>query len=126
MNSQPGEDALMVSGLGAMVGFDDLLPEGVVLNLNLVWMDRLQALVEHLQHAHQLGADLERKLCKGVKIIEKAALNYLYYCKRELFFSLSIALNMTNQTMASTGPKSAGRHIFDGYIEIISCKDYLF
>jgi hypothetical protein len=44
----PGENALMVSGLGAMVGFDDLLPERVVLNLDLVGVDRLKALVQNL------------------------------------------------------------------------------
>ena len=49
----------MVSGLGAMIGLDDLLPERVVFDLDLIGVDSLQTLVQHLKHEHQLSSDLE-------------------------------------------------------------------
>ena len=48
----------MVSSLGAVISLNDLLPESIVLDLNLVGVDRLQALVQHLKHEHQLSANL--------------------------------------------------------------------
>jgi hypothetical protein len=54
----PGQDSLMVAGLGAVIGLDNLLPKRAVLNLDLVRVDRLQTLIQDLEHAHQLSANL--------------------------------------------------------------------
>ena len=59
--NSPCENALMVPGLGAVVSLHNLLPEGAVLELDFVRMDGLQTLVQNLQHAHQLGANLGGK-----------------------------------------------------------------
>ena len=52
------QDPLVVPLLRRVVGLHDLGPELGVLDLLLLRVDRLAALVQHLKHPDQLGADL--------------------------------------------------------------------
>ena len=53
-----GQDPLVVPLLRGVVRLHDLGAQLGVLDLLLLRVDRLAALVEHLQHADELGADL--------------------------------------------------------------------
>jgi len=54
----PRQQALVVPHLALMVSLCDLRLQLCSLNLQPVWVDGVQRLVEHVEHGHELGADL--------------------------------------------------------------------